>query len=115
MVEEAPPIMAIDDGREVKVLHCGCHLKHVARFDEHDRRLDNMRNLFYFALALIVGGMGWLVIQGNSTAQTITRIEAIQTYMNKTDEELKKSMHNVHIKLDEHINQWREKNGNKGG
>lgn len=104
------------EGKEPQVVigRCDCHEKHVAIFGEHEKRMDNMQKWFIITVILVCGALGWLVVQGNSMAKSVTRIEAVLPFMVKADEEMKISMDNVHKKLDEHINQWNKKNGTAG-
>ncbi len=94
-----------------QIWRCDCHSKHVQKFTDTDRRMDNMQKLFYIALGLIAAAMGWLVIQNTSMSNAMTRMETMHINMTKTDERLEAGLMKLTEKIDKHINDWRTKNG----
>lgn len=91
-------------------LVCKCHSKHVGKFAEQDRRFDNMQKLFYIALAIVIGGMGWLAKQNNEMGKSMARIEAIQEVMIQTDRQMHGEIRAIGDKLERHVVEWGKKN-----
>lgn len=101
--KESPP--------QVVIGRCDCHSKHVARFDAHEKRMDNMQKIFIVTVMLVAGALGWMLVQNNSTAKSITRIETMQMFIVKENDEIKSSLKEIRSKLERHVEDWKKTNG----
>jgi len=112
---------------------CMYHREHKSKLEDHDRRLGGLETegkedrgdmwedikqkvplkLFYMALIILTGALGYLVVTNSVMGRSITKIETVQQTMQQTDTRLELGLKDLSNKLETHREEWRKKNGDQ--